>query len=463
MLISLKKFMQRLQMNTTRTIAFGFLSAIVIGGVILMLPISSADGTWTNPIDALFMSTTSICVTGLVTFVTASHWSLFGKIIILILIQLGGLGVITMVMSVFIIVGKRITLRDRMLIQETYNLDTLSGLVKLVKKILAGTLVVELVGAVLYSFQFIPEFGFVRGVGYSIFHAVSAFCNAGIDLIGETSFIPYMTNPLINITTMLLIVLGGLGFIVWWDVVRVFKESRKKDVKNYRPFQNLALHSKLVLVITGILIAFGTLVYFVLEFNNPGTIGNLNVFQKFMASMFQSVTTRTAGFASFPQENMREGSTLVTLLLMIVGGSPAGTAGGMKTTTVGMVVLTVLAVVRGKTNTEVFERKIAQESLRTALAVVVISIGVVLSASLLICAVEDISLVDTLFEVVSAIGTVGLSRGVTADLCMFSKIILIITMYIGRIGPITMAVAFSVRHSKKDTMRELPERRIIIG
>lgn len=463
MIARFKTWYRHLEMNTTRTIALGFMSAILIGALLLVLPFSSADGSWTNPIDALFTSATSICVTGLVTVVTASHWSLFGKLVILMLIQLGGLGVITMVMSVFIVLGKRITLKDRMLIQETYNLDTLSGMVKLVKRIVKGALLVELLGALLFSTQFIREFGFVRGIAYSVFHSVSAFCNAGIDIIGETSFYPYLTNPVINFTTMILIILGGLGFIVWWDVLRVIYESRKKEIKNYHIFQSLTLHSKLVLVITGVLIVCGTIIIFLFENKNPETIGGLSLPQKIMASMFQSVTTRTAGFATFPQEHMRDGSTMLTLILMLVGGSPAGTAGGIKTTTVGMVVLSVLAVVKGKTNTEVFERKIAPESLKTALAVMMISIGVVITASFLLMGIEGWSMEDTLFEVISAIGTVGLSRGVTSSLSVVGKLIIILTMYIGRIGPITMALAFSARHSKKDNMRELPERRIIIG
>lgn len=447
-------------LTTTRIIALGFAAAILAGAFLLMLPVSSANGTWTAPIDALFTSTTSICVTGLVTVVTATHWSVFGQFIILLLAQLGGLGVITVTMCLFVIIGKRITLKDRMLIQETYNMDTLSGLVRLIIKIVKGTFILEGIGAILYAAVFIPEFGWRAGIWKAVFNAVSAFCNAGMDIIGDSSLRSYAENPIVNITTMLLIILGGLGFVVWWNVIKAWKE-RKEKKRGF--FSGLTLHSKLVLLMTVILIFGGGVLFFLFEYNNPKTIGSMGLGNKIMASMFQSVTTRTAGFETVPQASLTEGSTLLTIILMIIGGSPAGTAGGIKTTTIGILLLSVFSTIRGKKDTEFMDRRISADAVRTALTVTVLAMIVMLTASVLLFATDGLGFEDTLFEVASAMGTVGLTRGITSTLSAAGKLVLIIVMYIGRIGPVTMALALALKRKGKQQNRMLPEERIIIG
>lgn len=449
--------------STTRMIAFGFLTGIVIGTLLLMLPISSKSGEVTNIIDAMFTATTSICVTGLVTVNTVTHWSVFGKFVILLLIQFGGLGIVTFTTTIFLVMRKRITLTERLLIQDAYNLDTLRGLVRLTIKILKGTLVIEGIGALLYSLQFIPEFGFIEGVCISVFTSVSAFCNAGIDLIGSSGFVPYLTNPLINTVTMMLIILGGIGFPVWWDVVNVFKNRNKKEISLKNMFRKLGLHAKIAISMTVILIFVGAIMIFILEYDNAATIGKLPLGDKIMASLFQSVTTRTAGFATISQENFTSGASFVSLLLMFVGGSPSGTAGGVKTVTVAVVMLAVICIVQGKKETEVFHRKVTDAYLKRGLAVISISFVVLIASTVMLSIVEDLGFLDILYETVSALATVGLSRNVTGTLGELGKIIIIITMYLGRIGPITLALAFNSRRNAKKTALSLPEEKILVG
>lgn len=445
------------KLNNTQMIAGAFLLTILIGAFLLMLPVSSRDGSVTDFIDALFMATTSVCVTGLVTVNVALHWSLFGKLVILVLIQLGGIGVITVLLLLLVIMGRRITMKERLLIQETYNLDTLSGLVKLIMRIAKGVLLVEGIGALFYSFVFVPEFGLGRGIFFSIFHSVSAFCNAGIDLIGSDSFVPYVTNPLINFTTMALIVVAGIGFPVWWDIVRVIR------MKKPHKWRRLELHSKLALTSTAILLFGGALLFLIFEYNNPESFGPLGFGQKVMAACFQSVTTRTAGFCTVLQQNFTDASSMITLVLMFIGGAPAGTAGGIKVTTMAMFVLCIVATVKGRSEIEVFGRKIARGSVNTGIAIIMISLTVVFTDVLLLLAIDGKGLLDTVFEVVTAMGTVGLTRGITSELSWLGKLLIIITMYIGRIGPITMVLAFGIHRDRSVDLRELPEERILIG
>ncbi len=448
------------RLSTTRIIALGFAAAILVGAFFLTLPVSSADGTWTNPVDALFTATTSICVTGLVTVTTAVHWSLFGQIVILILAQLGGLGVITAAMCVLILVGKRITLKDRMLIQETYNMDTLSGLVRLVVRIVRGTFLLEGIGALCYAAVFVPEYGLWPGLWKSVFNAVSAFCNAGMDVLGETSLRAYAGNPLVNVTTMVLIVLSGLGFMVWWNLI----DSWKKRKEHKRGFAaGLTLHTKLVLIMTAALGFGGAPFFFLFEYRNPATIGNMGMGNKVMASFFQSVTTRTAGFETIPQAQLTDGSTLLTMILMLIGGSPAGTAGGIKTTTAGILILIILSTVRGRRETEFMKRRISADAGRTALTVTGLAFLVVIGASVLLFATDGLEFKDTIYEVVSAMGTVGLTRGITSGLSTAGKLVIVLVMYIGRIGPVTLALALAMKRRGKEQSISLPEERILIG
>lgn len=452
----LKKF------TTTQIIAYGFLTAIIIGTLLLMLPISTKQGNTTTFVDALFTATSSICVTGLTVVNTLNHWTTFGHAVILILIQFGGLGVVTFTTVVLMALGRRITLKERLLIQESYSLDTLKGLVKLTKKIIKGTFLVEGVGAFLYCFKFIPEFGLLPGIGKSIFNAVSAFCNAGMDILGDNSLAPYRSSILINLTTMGLIILGGIGFPVWWDVVKNIKHSfdEKFDVKRF--FRKLMLHTKIVLLMTTVLIIAGAFLIFIMEYNNPKTIGELPFGEKALSSLFQSVTTRTAGFFTIPQENFADDSSFISILLMFIGGSPSGTAGGVKTATTALLLLATLSIIRGKPEVEAFQRKIPDGLIKKGLAVVLISFGVLVISTILLSVVEQAPFLDVLYEVTSALATVGLSKGLTPDLSLAGRIIITVTMYIGRIGPVTMALAFHLKR-EKGMMKHLPEEGIIVG
>lgn len=458
----MKERKKSIRFSTMQLIAAGFLGTILLGGVLLYLPVCN-----TKPIqftDALFTSASAVCVTGLVTIVPATQFTALGKGILLVLIQIGGLGVIACTFSFFLILKKKITLRERIIIQETYNMDTLSGLVKFLIKIIKGTFIVEGVGALLFSLRFVREYGFVEGICYSVFHSVSAFCNAGIDILGNSSFTKYATNPLINFTTMSLIVIGGIGFSVWGDVLKnVFEDFGKEGYSVKKIFTKLTLHSKIAISMTVALILFGTVSFFVLEYANPETFGNMTFGEKLMASGFHSVSTRTAGFATVSQSGLTNGSKLITCLLMFVGGSPAGTAGGVKTTTVAMLILACRSVIKGGRDTECFGRRIAEDNIRTGLAVIILSMGFLITGTVIVSVLEpDVEFMRVLYETTSAMGTVGLSADLTPQLETASKYVIMMLMYIGRIGPVTMALIFGKGHTK-DRVRELPEKRILVG
>lgn len=448
----------RISFSTTQIILISFLIVILLGSALLALPVSTQSGEAVPYIDALFTSTTATCVTGLVTLPTVSTWSVFGQIVILILIQIGGLGTITVLSGLMIALQQRIGLRDSQLIQDAFNLNTLSGLVRFVKKVIWGTLAVEAVGALLYMTVFIPEFG-AKGIWLSIFNAVSAFCNAGIDVVAENSLCNYAHDPMINAVTCLLIILGGLGYIVWWDVLRV---CGKYKTQGFRCLRGLTLHSKIVLSSTAVLIFGGALVIFLLEYHNPLTIGNDSLFGKWQTAFFQSVTLRTAGFATVPQENLTNASAFVSLLLMFIGGSPVGTAGGIKTTTAVVLFATAFSVIRNKNEVSLFHRNISQQLTRKAVAVTGMSFLILSLSTVLLAAVTDAPALDLLYETVSATATVGLTRNLTPTLNLWGKLIIITTMYFGRIGPISLAIAF---HVKKETTNNIknPTEEISIG
>ncbi|MDO5520401.1 MAG: TrkH family potassium uptake protein [bacterium] len=456
-------FSKRRDISTTQIISFGFLALIVIGSILLTLPIASADGNATNYVDALFMATTSTCVTGLTTVTTATHWSLFGKIVILILIQFGGLGIVTITTTILLALRRRITLKERLLIQDAYNLDTLQGLVKLTIKILKGTFLIEGIGAVFYAIQFIPDYGAVKGAGMAVFTSISAFCNAGIDLIGDSSLIPYQTNVLININTMVLIILGGIGFPVWWDILHIGREYKAGNIKRDRLLNKLELHTKLVLTTTIFLILSGAILTFAIEFDNQDTIGTMSMGDKVLASFFQSVTTRTAGFATIAQDRFEQGSCFLYLIFMFVGGSPSGTAGGIKTVTVVVLFLSLWSSIKNKQDVEAFHRRIPENYVRKAITVTGISLFVLFTGTLLLCITEQADFLDIIYESTSAIATVGLTRGVTPQLSEIGKIIIIFTMYLGRIGPITLALAFNARKKDVCNSRKLPADKILVG
>ena len=435
-----------------------FFIVIFIGSILLTLPISSKNGVNIKYIDALFTATTSTCVTGLVTVPTYSTWSIFGQIVILLLIQIGGLGVVAFMSAFMIIINKKLKLKDYQLIQDAFNLNTMSGLKQFIKHVFIGTLLIELLGTVLYMFVFIPDYG-IKGIWISIFNSVSAFCNAGIDIIGEVSLCDYATNPLVNITTSLLIVLGGLGFIVWWDVLRVLKQFKNKK---FKCFKSLTLHSKIVISTTFLLIFVGALLIFLFEYSNVNTIADFNIFDKIQISLFQSITTRTAGFATIPQENLTDQSVIVCLILMFIGGSPVGTAGGIKTITAVSLLAVAIASIRNKKEVVLFNRNLSSEITRKAVAVTIMSFMIMIISTILLSLTIDRSIVDVLYETVSATATVGLSRNLTSFLNNIGKIIIIITMYLGRVGPISLAIAFKSKKQSSNIILN-PTEEVSIG
>jgi len=450
-----------IKMTTTRIIVLGFLIGILLGAFLLWLPVSSKAGQDISFVDALFVATTSLCVTGLTPVVMAEQWNYFGQTVILFLMQFGGLGVITFTTTVLLMLGKRITLKERMLIQDSYNLDSIAGVVKLTKRIIKGTLLVEACGAVMYAFVFIPQYGIADGLWKSVFHAVSAFCNAGLDLVGSSSLAVYRTNVLMNLTTMLLIIFGGLGFPVWWDVLDILKKAKRKEILWRDVLAKLNVHSKLVLVMTTALVFGGGFLIFLFEYKNPETIGDLAFGNKVMAALFESVTLRTAGFQTIPQENLTEASTLLALMLMFIGGSPSGTAGGVKTVTMVILVLSMLAAVRGTDEVRAFRRKISDNYVRRAVAVIVVFFVALMAVTMALSITENGSFLDILFEATSATATVGLTRGFTGSLTVAGKWVIIVAMYLGRLGPITMALAFNAK--KYEGKKTYAEGRVIIG
>lgn len=451
-----KKF--KLDLTTTQKIMLSFLVVILMGSVLLALPVSSASGEAVPYLDALFMATTSTCVTGLVTLPTVSTWSFFGQVVILLLIQIGGLGVVTIVTGFAVGMHRRMGIGDSILIQDAFNLNTLSGMREFVKKVIKGTLLVEGIGAVLYMPVFVPEYG-VKGVWISVFNSISAFCNAGIDVFAEDSLCSYVHNPLVNSVTCALIILGGIGYIVWWDVLRIIKDRKKLK---WKCWQRLTLHSKIALSATGILIFAGALLIFIFEYNNPLTMSDYTLLQKVQASFFQSVTTRTAGFATIPQQNLTNASSMVSLLFMFIGGSPVGTAGGIKTVTMAVLVVSAYATIKNHNEVSVFQRTISKQAVNKAVAVTATSFVIMFVSTVLLSAVTDASALDILFETVSATATVGLSRNLTGMLNGWGKVIIIVTMYLGRVGPISLATAFNSRKEVPNIIKN-PTEKISVG
>ena len=449
---------KKFTLSTTQIILLSFLVTILVGSGLLVLPISSASGKAVPYLDALFTATTSTCVTGLVTLPTVSTWSIFGQIVILFLIQIGGLGIITIMSGLMLLLNRKMGIGDRLLIQDAFNLNTMSGLAKFVKNVLFGTLIIEGIGAALYMLVFVPEFG-TKGIWISVFNSVSAFCNAGIDIIAENSLCNYATNPLINIVTSALIILGGLGYIVWWDVLRVVKS---RSQKNHKIFRHLTLHSKIAITVTAGLVIVGAIFVFIFEYDNPLTIGEMSLFDKIQASFFQSVTTRTAGFATIPQENLTNASATISIILMMIGGSPVGTAGGMKTVTIAVLICSTFATIKNKNSATLFGRRISEGSVKKAIAVAVAFLTICIASIILLTATSNASVLDVIYEVVSATATVGLSRNLTATLNTFGRLIIIITMYFGRVGPISLAVALGSKNESQNVIFE-PTEDISIG
>lgn len=437
----------------TRVVAMGYLLFTVLGTFLLMLPVSSKTGVWTPFADALTTATSASCVTGLIVYDTFTHWSLFGQIVILGLIQVGGLGYMIFITMFSLLIDRKIGLRERGLLKESTNSLNIGGLVGLVKKTVIGTVIFEAIGAVILSWRFIGVFGAKRGIYYGIFHSVSSFCNAGFDLMGAlepySSVTYFQSDPIVLITLSLLIITGGLGFVVWSDIC-----------ENKFRFKKYKLHSKIVIMTSGVLLVSGTVLIFALEYNT--TLAGMNLFDKTVNAFFASSSARTAGFNSVAVSDMTPGSYLLHILLMLVGGSPGSTAGGFKTTTFAVIVLTARATVRNSKNVNVFSRRIDSDIIRKALTVVMIYISFMFTSTLIICAANpELTLPEVLFETASAIGTVGISVGVMGKVNLAGQLILTVLMFCGRVGSMSFAMVFAQRKTESKVM--YPSEKIIVG
>ena len=441
------------RVSPARIIIFGFLGLILLGTALLMLPFSTREWGGASFFDALFTATSATCVTGLVVHDTASYWSGFGQLVLLCLIQVGGMGVVTVAVATFIFSGRRIGLKQRWVMQESISAPQVGGIVRMTGFILKTAFAIEGIGAAALAVRFCPLFGLQRGLWYAVFHAVSAFCNAGFDLMGReapfSSLTAYAGDPVLNGTVMLLIVVGGLGFLTWQDVA-----AHGRHLKEYR------LQSKLILATTAALLLSGFLFFLLYEFRLPQWAG-MTVGEKVLAALFQSVTPRTAGFNTVDLARMSGPSQLVTILLMLTGGSPGSTAGGFKTTTLAVLLLSAAAVFRRRRSAQCFGRRIQEPALQNACAIFLLYLLLFLAGGILICCIDGAPLMDALFEAASAIGTVGLSLGGTGRFSLPSRMILIFLMYFGRVGGLTMI--YAVTAGNGTSAPQFPQEPVTVG
>lgn len=439
--------------SALRIIPVIFLIIIFVGTLLLMLPAASKSGEGTGFTDALFTATSATCVTGLVRFDTCTHWSTFGQVVILCLIQTGGIGFMSIPLWLVSLTGHKIGLNSRVLMQSSISAPQVGGVVRLTRFLLLGTFLLEGLGALFLSAVFIPKYGPGKGIYYSVFHAISAFCNAGFDLMGgEQQFSSLVTmgnNWYLNLVIMILIIVGGLGFFVWRDLV----------VTRFH-FKKCKLHTKIVLTTSVILIIAGAVIIFLMEFGETGTQGK-SIPEQLLNAMFQSVTTRTAGFNTVDLTKMTEGSIFMMIMLMLVGGSPGSTAGGMKTTTIAVLTISIISIFRRKKSEEAFGRRMEEGVLRSSACVFMIYLFLISASAMLISKLENVTMLTALFETTSALGTVGLTLGITPQLGMFSKLLLALLMFVGRVGSLTILLAFS--SPKKMVASKLPLEKVQIG
>ncbi len=440
------------RLTTTQALALGFFIIILTGALLLTLPIASRDGNITSFMDALFTSTSATCVTGLIIADTYTKWSLFGQLIILLEIQIGGLGFMTIGVGFAMILRQRIGIWMRGTLQESVNIDQIGGVVRLAKRVIKGTIIIEGLGALLLSLRFMMDFPWYKAIYYGIFHSISAFCNAGFDLMGEIeqygSFVPYKTDILINIVIMLLIIIGGIGFLVWDDIY-----TNKLFYKRYR------LQTKIVLMVTFILIFGGAILFYIME-RDGVAYQDMTIGQKIMAAFFNSVTARTAGFNTTDTNLLKPCSKLLTMFLMFIGGSPGSTAGGIKTTSIAVIILSVVSTLHGS-NMNIFKRRIEDSVVKKATVVLSLNLTLVIIAMLIITAIQSVPTLSTGFELVSAISTVGMSTGITRSFGIIPRILLILLMYFGRVGSMTFALSFMKK--TKPTSTKYPMEKVNVG
>lgn len=458
-----------LKAGPAKTLVVGFALIIFIGGILLAMPFASKSGESIGLLNAFFTATSAVCVTGLAVVNTTYHWTLFGKIVILVLIQIGGLGFMSMVTAVFLMFNKKITLKDRLLIKESYNQNNLSGMVRLVRSVFKGTLIIEGVSAFILSLIFIWHGeSFFGGIWKGIFISISAFCNAGFDILGDSSLIPYQSNVVLNLVVMFLITIGGIGFAVWMDVIKI-KDVITKDISFKLFVKRLAVHTKIVLLTSFILVSTGALFTFFIEYSNPGTLGPMSMGTKILSSLFQAVTLRTAGFNSFDISNARNSTQFLYIIQMFIGGSPGGTAGGIKTATIAVIIIAIMSALRGKNKLDVFHKNLKIDILFKALTVIMLNLIMVIVATMLLTIsegnnpAESFRFLDYFFEATSAVGTVGLTLGVTPHLSVFGKLIIIFCMFFGRLGPITIGVAFAIRADETKNIFNYPDEKVLVG
>ncbi len=448
------------KLSPTVIILLGFISLILVGALLLSLPIASAGRSFTNPIDALFTAVSSTCVTGLVTLDTGVYWSAFGKTVIIMLIQIGGLGFMTMAVMMSMFIKRQITPRERILAAQSLGLTGVGGTVKLVKRILIGTFAAEGLGAILFAVRFVPLFGWARGIAYSVFHSVSFFCNAGFDILdgtggyggGFSSLISFSGDPLIVFTAVFLIVFGGIGFVVWDDFYDLIT---KRDP--------LTVYTKFILTLTAILVFGGTVIILASEWSNPETVGNLPFGEKLMTALFQSVTTRTAGVDMINQSSMTDVSKLFSMILMFIGGVSGSTAGGIKVGTFGVLVLAIVSFAKGLDDVVMFRRRIPHSTVIRALAIVGIDLAAVIAAATVINLSSGVSMTASLYEAISGIATVGLSLGVTPTLAVSGKIAVMILMFFGRVGVLTVTYSLLLKNAKAKSLLRYPDINLMIG
>lgn len=437
---------KRLKLSPTQIIALTFAAIILLGTVLLALPIASRNGVSCGFRPALFTATSATCVTGLVLFDTWTQWSGFGQIVILCMIEIGGLGFMSAASLVIFVLRRKVGLKQRMLMAQAFSVNEMEGVVRLQKWVLFGSLIIQLTGAAILLVRFLClGYSFTQAAKWGVFHAVSAFCNAGFDILGRISgggsLTPLNQDPVVCITLMALVVVGGLGFFVWEEVATV------------RRFKKFSVYTKLVLLMTGTLILVGGVLFSLLEWNNPATLGNMDAPAKILNAFFQSVTVRTAGFASVDQAGLTEGGKAVSILLMLIGGSSGSTAGGVKTVTFLVLVLFMAARARGRNTVTVFHRTIPQEKVMDAVTIISIVVGMAFAGAVYITCTSPVGFTDALYETVSALATVGLTAGVTPLLSVPAQLMIIVFMYFGRVGVLTISLGFLMGDRAEDRIR----------
>ncbi len=456
-----------LKRDASSIFLIGFFGIIMVGAFLLMLPISSQSGKVTGFVTALFTATSAVCVTGLVVVETYSHWSVFGKTVIMLLIQIGGIGFMSLVTIISLVAGKKITLKERLVIQQAFNLDGLEGLVKLMKNVFKVTLGFEIVAAIILSLKFyftnVYEYSVIEAIALGVFHSISAFCNAGFAIFPGESLIPFKTDIVVNVVISVLIIVGGLGVSVWRDVIKLVKTWHQK--KNMRQrLVSLTLHTKMALIGSIVLLLFGFFAFLLIEFNNSKTIGNESFFGKTILAMFYSVTLRTAGFNTFSLADLTPASKFISVILMLIGGSPGGTAGGLKTVTLFTVIVIVINTIRGNDQIVIFRKKIPSALFNKALTIIIVYLSIFLFATvLLLIDMPEAKSLDLTYEVASALGTVGVTTNITPMLSVFGRFVIMICMFIGRLGPITLAVALLTRQSENRNVLDYPEENVMLG